>query len=326
MTSPGELDGLAAHAADGADIALEGESSVQMRGWESVAMEDADRFAAELRTLGMPEHDVADGAQMLQSVAADASEAAKAFLDRQPPGQPTASDDLVAEADRIRASTRDNAFTRVRDWLANRRVVVDSREPVEVRVPLFVLAACSTPGCAAMFNKVAGQNQAPNWSITIWGAGLSGGVTITSSLLSSVTVQAGQACLLFLSVPAAVEQVHVIAKDGSTLGSGQRVDLSLAAQHRVGGLLFDSRALPTPGPSLQNYELSGYSGAPVEYEYQYAQHGVRMRQVDVKAAAAELSLQCEISMITSATLAYTLVGGRTYKLCELADTDGLVWR
>lgn len=303
MTSPGEPDGLTARTANDADVPLEGESSVQMHGWEQVAVDDVDRFAADLRTLGLPEHEVERGAQILHSAEADAS-----------------------EAERAHPSTRDNALTRVKDWLTSKRIVVQTRDPVHVRVPMFVLAADSRPGCAAMINRADGQSRALSWSVTIRGAGLSGDVTITCSLLSSITLEAGQAFLMFLPVTAAVEQVHVAAKDGSTLGSGQRVDLSPVAQHAPAAILFDSRVLPAPGPSLQNYALSGYSGAPVEYQYVYSQQHTYTHQLAAKTATAELSLTCAVSMTTPATLSFTLVGGRDYELCQLTDADGLVWR
>jgi cytidylate kinase len=328
MASSGELGGLPAWTAKGTDLPLEGESRVQVRGWDQVAVDDSDRFTADLQTLGLRQHEVDHGAQILQSVNDAASGAVKSFWDRQSLTDAPAHDDLVAEAGQIHAFIRDNALTRLKDWLAGRRIVVDSRDLVSVRVPLFVLAAYSTPGCVSTYKTTTDQSRKLGWSVTICGTGLSGDATVTSSVSSTLTAQAGQACLVFLQVTVAVEQVHVAAKDGTTLGSGQRVNVSPAAQQQSapGGLLLDSGALPTPGPSVETYPLSGYAaGVPAEYEYVYTQQRAAQLQLGVKAAGADVSLTGAVSMSASVTLDFTLIGGRDYNLCRTTDADGLVW-
>jgi hypothetical protein len=47
--------------------------------------------------------------------------------------------------------------------------------------------------------------------------------------------------------------------------------------------------------------------------------------IGVKAAGAELAVTGEVTMNTTVTLTYVLVGGRDYRLYRTARGNGLVW-
>ncbi|MFD9411667.1 hypothetical protein ACFWBN_32280 [Streptomyces sp. NPDC059989] len=133
---------------------------------------------------------------------------------------------------------------------------------------------------------------------------------------------------MFLPVTVAVEQFRLVAKDGATLGSGQRIDVSPARDiHPApGGLLLAPEDLPAPGRLVQTYPLAGYAAdVPAEYEYVYEQERVSKLQIGVEAGGAKLAITGTSSMRSAVTLTYTLAGGRDYRLCRLADADGLLW-
>lgn len=345
MTSPTVTGGLPAWAEKGTELPMQAESSVTMRGWQSSAVDDTDRFAADLQTLGLHQDEIDGGTQVARSIEAEATDAAKAVWDSNRVRYITApgggsgvdggtglsgADDPAGDALRAYQFTRENALTKLSNWFAGRKIVVDSRTPAQVYLPLFVLSAYATPGCVSTYQTTTDQSHKLGWNVTIFGTGLSGEATVSSSVTSTLTANAGQAVLVFLPITVAVEQVRVVDKDGTTLSSGQRIDVSPAQQeHPVpGGRLLDSATLPAPGEFVQTYSLAGYgAGSPAEYQYVYTQEKAASLQVGVKVSGADICVTGSVSMSTSVTLDFKLVGGRDYRLCRLADGDGdgLVW-
>ena len=340
MTSPTVTGGLPAWAEKGTQLPMQAESSVTVRDWADIALDDADRFMADLQTLGLHEDDVNDGVELARSVepqAADAAGTSSSPEQLQPLAGTDDHTDLTPPAGdpgtntaQIYQFARDNALTRLTDWFAGRKIVVDSRDLVQVELSLFVLSAYSMPGCVSTYQASANQTRKLGWNVTVFGTGLGGEATVSSSVTSTLTADAGQACLIFLPVTVAVEQVRVLAKDGTVLGSGQRVDVSPAkAQNPVpGARLLDSGVLPAPGTPVQTYPLSGYAATtPAEYQYVYTQQNAVSVQAGVKAFGANVSVTGSVTMSKSVTLDFKLAGGRDYRLCRLADgdMDGLVW-
>lgn len=294
MTSTSvSVTGGPAWAAQGTAMAMQAESSVSVRSWQDSALDDADRFTADLQTLGLHEDDVNDGATLARSVESD-------------------------------------ALTRLSNWFSGRKIVVDNRELVQVELPLFVLSAYNAAGCGSSYQATSDQSRRLGWNVTVFGTGLGGDATVSSSVTSTLSADAGQACLIFLPVTVAVEQVRVVAKDGSTVSSGQRVDVSPAkAQSPVpGARLLDSNVLPAAGASVQTYALSGYAATtPAEYQYVYTQEKSVSIQTGVKAFGSNIGISGSVTMSKSVTLDFRLAGGHDYQLCKLAggDVDGLVW-
>lgn len=329
MESLDELDGLPAWAANGTHVPIQGESTVTVRSWEDAAFDDADQFEAGLQALGLHSDEVAQGAQLLRSVDSEADDAVQAFWSRQPLKYYEAPDDLAAQAGQLYQYTRDGALTRFRNWFGGRQIVVDSRELVQVCLPLFVLSAYDAPGCVSTYQMTTEQSRKLGWNITILGSGLGGEATVTSSVTSTFTANAGEAVLIFVPVHVAVEQVHVVGKDGATLGSGQRVDVTPAMKEDPppGARRLDASDLPAPGDTVHTYPLAGYgTGSPAEYQYPYTQQKVAQIQLGLTAYGASASLTGSASMTRSVTLDFKLAGGRDYRLCRLADAaDGVTW-
>ncbi len=317
MTSVSVVDGIPAWAEKGTDLPMRAQSTVTMRSWQESALDDADRFMSDLQMLGLHQDEVNHGVELARNVGSGGSVETGGSGGS---GTPKSYDFV-----------QDDPLTRLSNWFSGRKIVVDSRQPADVILPLFVLSAYSTPGCVSTYQTTSDQSHKLGWNVTIFGTGLSGEATVSSSVTSTLTAEAGQAVLVFLPITVAVEQVRVLAKDGTTVSSGQRVDVSPAQQeHPVpGGRLLDASALPAPGEFVQTYSLAGYpAGSPADYQYVYTQQKAASLQIGVKVSGADVSVTGSVSMSTSVTLDFKLAGGRDYRLSRLADGngDGLVWR
>ncbi|MGH6654362.1 MAG: hypothetical protein ACRDVE_04050, partial [Actinocrinis sp.] len=327
MTSGGESGG-SLWAAHGAALPMQADSSVELLGWQQAALTDSDRFEAQLKALGMGQDEVDEGVGIAASAESDAADAVRAFWDRQPLRYVTAPDEVASKAVNLYTSTRDSALTRLADWFAGRRLVVDGSAPVAVRVPLFVLTAYPAPGCVSTYKTTNDQSRKLGWNVTVFGSGLGGDATVTSSVSATLTAQAGQTVLVFLPVTVDVEQVRLVDKKGATLNASTRVNVSPMQSEKPvpGALLLDAADLPKSGPQVQSYQLAGYgSGVPAEYEYRYEHTNSSQLQVGVRAGGANIQVTGSVSMSAAVCLDFTLMGGRDYELCQAADTNGLVW-
>lgn len=328
MSTPDLPVGLPLWAAGGKPLSLKSETSVAIRGWEEVAFDDAGRFEADARATGLREDYVAQGMEVLGSAQNEAAEAVRSFWQNQPLQYIEAPEWLLTEAGEVYRTSRDTGLGRLRRWFAGQRVVVDRRDPTQVNLPLFLLAAPDVPGCVSTYEATDDRTRKLGWNVTIFGTGMSGAATVTSSVSSTLSADAGQALLIFLPVTVAVEQIRVVAKDGKTLGSGRRVDVSGAGQEHSapGGLTLDAAALPAPGSRIETFPLAGYAAAKTaEYSRAYSQERSTKFTVGVKAAGVEASVAGEVSMGAKVTLTYQLTGGRDYHLCTPADGSGRVW-
>lgn len=320
-------------AARGSELPLEAKSKVVLREWEEAAYVGRSLvdFASDLRAIGLPSEDVATGVHALQAGYSEIWDARSALRDAERAYDPIFGDPeaVLQEARQNLDQAHGSALRRLRDWFAGRKLVVDARELVEVRLPLFVLAAAAAPGCSATYKTTSEHGRGLGWTVEIAGTGMGGDATVTSSVTSTFAAEAGQAVLVFLPVTVAIEDVHVTAVDGTTLGSGHRVDVSPAQRKRPapGALLLDHQAVPRPGRHLaETFPLAGYGpGVPASYEYVYKQERTSRLKIGVKAAAMGLSVTSEVRMNSAVTLTYVLVGGRDYQLYRTARGDGLVW-
>jgi hypothetical protein len=324
-------------AAHGTELPLEAKSKVVLRGWEEAALggHSSKDFASDLHALGLPDEDVRTGTDTLwagrsevwraESALWKAQEARSGHYFWEPPGLDAAVDEARQSLEEVQGT----ALRRLRDWFAGRQLVVHARQLVEVRLPLFLLVAAAETGCSATYKTTSERGRGLGWTVDIAGTGMGGDATVTSSVTSTFTAEAGQAVLIFLPVTVAIEDVRVTAADGATIGSGHRVDVSPARRKRPvpGALLLDHQGLPRPGRRLaQTYPLAGYGpGRPASYEYIYKQERTSQLKIGVKAAGVSLSVTGEARMNSAITLTYVLVGGRDYQLYRTARGDGLVW-
>jgi hypothetical protein len=324
-------------AARGTELPLEAKSKVVLRGWEEAALGgySSQDFASDLHAIGLPSEDVGTAIDTLwagrsevrhaESALWKAQEARWAHYFSEPPGLDAAVDEARQNLEQVQGT----ALRRLRDWFAGRQIVVDARQLVEVRLPLFVLAAAAETGCSATYKTTSERGRGLGWTVDIAGTGMGGDATVTSSVTSTFTAEARQGVLVFLPVTVAIEDVRVTAADGATLGSGHRIDVAPARRKRPvpGALLLDHQALPRPDRRpVQTYPLAGYGpGVPASYEYIHEQTRRSQLKIGVKAAGVGLSVTGEARMNSAITLTYVLVGGRDYQLYRTARGEGLVW-
>lgn len=319
----------------GEEISLEARSRSdagdwEAEAWDSFAWQLSSQFADGLRSIGLPASEVTVGSQILLESKTEYDAALKDLWTRGANYHQyiTAPEELQRQADQLLRSSQSSVFTKLRNWWSGRTIVVDKRELIDVRIPLFVLAAPATPGSAAEYESTAEHESQLGWTVKLLGTGIAGSATIVSSVSSTLGASSGQACLVFLPVTAAAEVVRVVDSGGKTLGQGARLDLSpnIEASPVPGALLLAPSAIPKAGPLLQSYALDGYAGPPAEYTYKYSQQGAVSIDLGVKAFDVELSLKGASTMQGTVAVTFKLAGGVNYALHHSDTGDGVVWQ
>jgi hypothetical protein len=287
----------------GEEEPVEGSSTVAWRTWEDTALDSPDDFSTALAETGFTPTEIAD---------------AMATRD-------AAQEEVRAAVAESAEDARRGALQRLRDWLAGRKVVVEERELVNLKLPLFLLAAPSAAGSTAQFTTSVERGSGLGWSISLSGTGLSGEAKVDASLSAGFEAAAGEAKLVFLPVIATAEKLRV------TEAGRQSVRIDLSEMRRDEGVapgvvLLAPDARPPIGAVEQTYPLAGdTSGAPATYKFAYKQTKSHGLKVGIKAFGADLSLESSSTLETSVSLSFGLPGGRDYELHRLAEGDGVLW-
>ena len=116
--------------------------------WDDVALDDRVGFDASLRSAGLSEQSVLE-ALAVRDLAADELLPATERLEPYENVSFSESPPDYIEAQQFYFTTRRSALERLRDWWRQRVTVIDSIEPLTVRIPLFVLGTPSVQGCTA---------------------------------------------------------------------------------------------------------------------------------------------------------------------------------
>lgn len=310
---------------------LAGAAAVDVVGWEERALRDREVFARDLRSMGLGEAEVSQAVAVRDDAQADVAASVKAFWDahhartrryylRTPP-------ELGEQARLVSNSATGRAWQRLRDWWAGRVAEVESREDVEVRLPLFLLASAAGKGCRAEFTTSASSERKLGWALSIGAAGLSAEAGVTVTAEATFAAEAGQAKLVFLPVTATLEKI-IVRRDGAEPARRYRVDLAglRDASPAPGLLLLAADALPPRGPLVQTYPLAADpTRTAATYVYSYEQDKPSSVQVGLSAHGVKLGLTAESSMTSSVAVAYRLRSGRDYRLHRVRDGDGLIW-
>jgi hypothetical protein len=313
----------------GREEPLEGTSRVDFSAWETLALDRPEDFAADLEATGFSSNVITDALRVRGDAALEVDTAVDSYFRKSGsarkapplPGEIWHDDRALHELEQ-RARTR--AFDRIRDWFADRKVVVEERQPIEVKLPLFVLAAPGVKGATVAFEQTKTRASGVNWSISLAGSGLSGEVTVELSMSAGFEASARETKLVFLPVTVVVEKLRVAPGSPATF----RVDLEgLRDQQPAPGLLLLARgARPAQGSFAQKFSLAGdTTGAPATYKYTYNKTKTLGMNIGIKAYGADLSLGYKPTMSTSVALTFTLPGGHDYELYRLAEGDGLLW-
>lgn len=310
---------------------LDGTVSVSLTGWEERALRDREGFARDLRAMGLADAEIRQGMAVRDNAEADVAASVEAFCSaydaRTRRHGPISPPDVSEEVRMVSDSAIAKAWQRLRDWWAGRVAEVESREDVEVRVRLFLLAAAAGKGCRAEFTISAARERQLGWALTIGGAGLSAEARVTVTAEATFAAEDGQAKLVFLPVKAALEKI-VVRQEGAKQARRCRLDLAgLRDTSPAPGLLqLAADALPPRGPLVQTYPLAGDpTGTLATYTYSYEQEKPSSSQIGLDIPGVKLSLTAQSSMTSSVTVTYQLRSGRDYKLYRVGDGDGLVW-
>lgn len=311
----------------GIEEPFEGRADLKSFDWEESALDRPEQFAMDLQDLRLPKRIIRSALELREKGSEQVSEAVRAFWDRQPRRYLTAPPELEAEALLVYNSARANAVRRLRDWWSKRVTVVERREPIEMRFPLFVLGAPSAEGCKARWMGEVQKDEETSWSVAFAGTGLGRDGTATVSTSSTFEALSGQTKLIFVPITIQLERVSVTDPTSPPIQRWRLDVAGLSDQHRSPGpLLLTLDAVPPLGPVIDTYPLSGDPTDTVAmFERAYTQlHSTRL-SVGFKARDIGLSVSASSTMTSTVRLEYTLNSGRDYELCQSATGDGLLF-
>jgi hypothetical protein len=302
-----------------------GETSWSPQAWEESALADRDVFDQSLRNAGLPSADIREALELRDDVASQAE-----LWDRQIDEFRERTKDVrdFGTRPQVRKMTRqrNSVIDRLRDWFGGRSVRVDASEEVELRIPLFVLAAAEVPGCTASVETQQERGGGLEWGITIFGTGLGGSAQVTVASSSKFSAASGEIKVVFLPASVTVEKVTML-DDGREVGHGHRVDASRLEKTGALGLrLLPEGMIPPLGALAERFPLAeDTTGAVASYEYTYARSGNGDLSVGVQAFGTGLRLKATVELSESITVAYGLAAGVDYELHQLAEGYGLLW-
>lgn len=304
-----------------------GTADVVLRTWEDLALESRDRFAADLRAMGLPGPVVGRGLELRDRAAQDVAEEVRAFWQDHRYRYIDTPPEVMEEVQLVYNSARRSAWAQLRDWWLGRVTTVESRESLGVRLPLFLVAAPAAPGCSVEFTTGGSEADKIGWSLTIAGTGLGGEASINVATSATFEVASGQRKVIFLPLTVVLETV-VVTEPGVAPLRRYRIDVAGLVDQRPapGALLLASNALPDLGLHLETYHLAGDpTDSTATYAYTYEQKSLASLKVGIKTDVVELGLTSESAMQSSVALKFKLRSGRDYQLHQPADGDGVLW-
>jgi hypothetical protein len=305
-------------------------AKVERRGWVDWddAPVDRDAFEISLREDGVPANEIEEVLVLRDEYIALAER--YHALDDPRLGEPPSLRHYGGEGgDESPPFMKDVRAARWRliDWMQGRGFDRESSELVEVRIPLFALAAADVEGCTAKLAVAEHRSKwVIDWGIKVFGPGLSGTVGFTVSSTASFSAAHGETKVIFLPVSFTVES-GTVTKHGKVVGTARRAEMFSVKSGALGLLLLEKGKEPPIGDLVQSYPLAGdTSGAVATYEYTAEKAASRKMSLGAKVFGAELSIGTEITRNNQMVLTYGLRGGSDYELHRVTDGDGLVWK
>jgi hypothetical protein len=302
---------------------LDGKVAIGAReDWVAAALQSRDAFASGLRSIGLPDDEVARTVSLRDDTEAQLRAIDLDIESYRPPGARFVMDPVPPEL----YARRRSLWRRFADYFSDREIRVLETAETEVRVPLFVLAGADVAGCTAMFDQEEMRKRPLAWSMTVFGSGLGGSRELRASAAASFTAAAGETKLVFQPLQLTLQRVAVLL-DGRQVGGGVQVDSAgVRTDASPGLLLLSSQARPPTGLSVQRFPLAGdTTGALATYKWVYANTSKRKLSVGVDAFHTSLSLIVGTELTTQVTLQYELRGGHDYVLLRVDEGDGLLW-
>lgn len=293
--------------------------------WDDVALDDRDAFGAYLVSLGLSEEFVRDALAVRDEGAAKMAKAYEGLK----PYEGVAffqSPPEYVEAQHNYRVARQSALQRFRDWWLERTRVIESTEPMPVRVPLFILGAPAVDGCRAEWKNEITTGFSDGWSLQIAGSGFTSdrGSTYVSS--ANFEASSGETKLIFCDIVLQVQNIE-IRQPGREPVRDWRIDLSaVRGETEVGILLLDSGAVPPVGDYIRTYPLAGdATTASSTYSRRYRQEEATGVAVGLTVKGIQLGLSASSIFGNSVEITYTLRGGIDYPLFRARNCNGYLF-
>jgi len=282
-------------------------------------------FADGLAQLGLGTHDRDEALRLRDDVAGEVR-----MLDDRYATIARASYRLSCPPEAIAiAERRGAAIQRVSDWFADRRFEVHATTTIEVRVPLFVIAAPDVAGCSSALRPAGISPTTLAGRVTLCGTGGGAGATGNVTTTGRVSVEHGEDKAVFFPVTVTVADVTV-HDDGRQVGHGIQVEVSTAPSVVAPGLVrLAHDATPPIGAVAHTYPLGrdrpGCVFADERIEA-YAQPATKDLHIGFTVFGIETSVAATVTLTRPVVVAYDLAGGHDYDLHELAHGFGIAWR
>jgi hypothetical protein len=145
-----------------------------------------------------------------------------------------------AHVRRKAAAERASALEQLIDWFRRREVRVERETSVDIRVPLFVLAAPTVGGCAATVQRSERGGRALSWNVNLFGSDLGGSTAVRTTCSWKFSASSGETKVVFIPVTVPIAHVTVLER-GKVVGQGPWVGSSTIVSSSEPGLLL----LPT---------------------------------------------------------------------------------
>ena len=312
----------------GTEEMIEGSATADSVRWEDVALDNPQRFAAEMAVLGLQDEHIQSALNLVTSAQAEIRRTvwgvdADELIDPQAP--PTS--EQAAEEHRVYSSARASAVSKMADWMRQRSIRIEESTTTQLRFPLFVISAASVPGCATSFAIEDTKDQDIGWSVTILGTGLGADSTVHASTSATFRAAAGEAKVVFLPVTIVVERVSIMNR-GKPVSQGHRIDVSGLSKQKgnPGLLLLAADARPLFGRQEDRFELAGdTTGEIASFVVNYGRTRKLPVRIGVRAYGVDLGLSFQTAIERRVTMAYDLAGGYDYELYRTAEGDGVLW-
>lgn len=227
----------------------------------------------------------------------------------------TCPPEAIAIAERRRA-----ALQRLSDWFAARRFDVHATTTIEVRIPLFVVAAPAVAGCRGELRPIGIAPTALSGRVTLGGAGGGNGAVCHVTTSGAVGVRPGDVKAVFVPVNVAVSDVTVY-DHGRQIGNGIQVRVQTTRSAVAPGVvLLAPDAIPTVG------DLVHVCHGGAERIEVHAQPETRDVYVDFTVFGVEATITAAVSLTRPVVLDFDLAEGHEYDLHDLAHGFGIAWR
>jgi hypothetical protein len=297
---------------------------IETRSWADAAIKDRVAFDKDLRASGLSEEFISEALAVRDAGAADIREAAAEASSnwRHRPGEMG----FQIERPEIGVARR-TAFEMLGDWWNRRVTVVESRETVDVTVPLFVLGTPSAPGCTAEWTNEITSGTARTWKVTLAGSGFGSDVGSTYIKSANFSAVSGETKLIFWEVSLGIEHIEIHQRAKPPVRT-LRLDFTNGDQTTVapGLLLLDPDAMRASGEFITRFPLSGDpTGAVATFKEKYAPTAKKTNQFGLTAQGLEVGLSAVSDFASSVEIKYALTAGTDYWLFCARDGDGYLF-